>query len=93
MGNCWKKLYEKLQEKQKCPYCKKEKYIDESETAFLISTQGCRVCRIKLKYFYDENKITQSNRPNKPWNKKLSYSTDPFNNYAKNTIKVKGRYY
>ena len=92
MGNCWKKFYEKLQEKQKCPYCKKEKYTDESETAFLISTQGCRICRITMKYYHDDKNVLQRHRPNKPWNKKMSYEADPFENYTKNTIKVKGRY-
>ena len=46
------KLYEKTLPTEKCPYCKKKKIIGGKETAFLISTQGCRICRIKNKYYF-----------------------------------------
>ena len=46
------KLYEKIQPTEKCPYCKKNIIIGVKETVFLISTQGCRMCRIKNKYYF-----------------------------------------
>ena len=46
------KLYEKLQPTETCPYCKKNKIIGGKETVFIITTQGCRVCRIKNKYLF-----------------------------------------
>ena len=55
MGNLCNKLYYSLPMKEQCPYCKKYHYISEEETAFKISTSGCRVCRIKMKYFHDAN--------------------------------------
>ena len=68
MGNtCIKNinnLYYKLPAKEKCPHCKKNRYVSEKETAFVISTRGCRICRLKIKYFrkrnhYDEVTITR----------------------------------
>ena len=53
MGNCWKKMYYSLPRQEICPYCKKKQFISEQETAFKISTSGCRVCRIKMKYFQE----------------------------------------
>ena len=55
MGNCCIKLYEVMQEKQKCPYCKKKRYTDAKETAILISAQGCMYCRIERKIFPSTN--------------------------------------
>lgn len=51
MGNvCLKKLYKKMPVTEKCYLCKKERYIGGTETAFMISVRGCRVCRLKKKY-------------------------------------------
>ena len=63
MGNtCLKKvnnLYYKLPITEKCPQCKKKRYVSQQETAFLISTRGCRICRLKNKYyFYKNNEVT-----------------------------------
>jgi hypothetical protein len=86
MGNCWKKFYYSLPKQETCPYCKKKKFISEQETAFKISTSGCRVCRIKMKYFHDSNhKFIR-----KPSYDRI-YDCDTFNN-IRNT-RVKGRYY
>ena len=62
MGNCWKKLYYSIPIQETCPYCKKKQIISEQETAFKISTSGCRVCRIKMKYFHVdfEDKTTKN---------------------------------
>ncbi len=94
MGNLCNKLYYSLPMKEQCPYCKKKVYISETETAFKISTQGCRVCRIKMKYYFKPIKKENSQLTNtfikKPSYDKI-YDTDPFNNVK--TTKVKGRYY
>ena len=45
------KLYENIQPTEKCSYCKKNKIIGSKETAFVITTQGCRTCRIKINIF------------------------------------------
>ena len=86
MGNLCNKLYYSIPQRQKCPYCPKSPFISEQETAFKISTSGCRVCRIKMKYFHDSN----HNFERKPSYDRI-YDTDPFNNI--NNTKVKGRYY
>lgn len=59
MGNtCFKNinnLYYKLPVTEKCPYCKKNRYISKRETAFVITTRGCRICRLRMKYFVKRN--------------------------------------
>lgn len=59
MGNtCFKNinnLYYKLPVTEKCPYCKKNRYISKRETAFVITTRGCRICRLKMKYYNKHN--------------------------------------
>jgi len=88
------KLYEKTLSTEKCPYCKKKKIIGGKETAFLISTQGCRICRIKNKNYFKPVSITKV-----PVNQKLVkkpsynriYDPDPFNNVS--NTKVSGRYH
>jgi len=62
MGNYCIKLCEKLQTREKCPYCKKFIFVGKIETSFKIITQGCRVCRIKMKYF-DESSNTLGKNP------------------------------
>ena len=67
MGNFCNKLYYSIPHRQKCPYCPKSPFISETETAFKISTQGCRVCRIKMKYYFKKginllNKISANNK-------------------------------
>jgi len=89
MGNMCNKLYYSIPQRQKCPYCTKSPFISETETAFKISTQGCRVCRIKMKYYFKP--IDQKNALIKKPSYDRTYDTDPFNN-VKNT-KVRGRYY
>ena len=88
------KLYEKTLPTEKCPYCKKNKIIGVKETVFLISTQGCRICRIKNKYYFKPVTITKV-PVNQILVKKPSYNRiydpDPFNNVSKK--KVKGRYH
>ena len=63
MGNtCIKNinnLYYKLPVTEKCPHCKKNRYVSKSETAFLISTRGCRICRLKIKYFVKSNQYKE----------------------------------
>ena len=86
MGNCWKKMYYSLPRQEICPYCKKKQFISEQETAFKISTSGCRVCRIKMKYFHDRNHRFER----KPSYDRI-YDTDTFNNI--NNTKARGRYY
>lgn len=73
------KLYEVMQEKQKCPYCKKNIYTDAKETAVLISAQGCMCCRIERKYF--------------PLEKPLFPSTTNEDIFYANGCRSKGRYY
>ena len=88
------KLYYSIPRRQQCPYCKKKPYISETETAFKISTQGCRVCRIKMKYYFkpiNEKKQLTNTFIKKPSYDKI-YETDPYNNVK--TTKVQGsRYY
>lgn len=56
MGNtCIKNFYKKMPISEKCCICKKQRFIGGYETAFCISTQGCRVCRLKKKYFNTDN--------------------------------------
>ena len=90
------KLYEKTLPTEKCPYCKKKKIIGGKETAFLISTQGCRICRIKNKYYFKPVSVTITKVPvNQKLVKKPSYNRiydpDPFNNVS--NTKVSGRYH
>lgn len=48
MGNtCIKNFYKKMPISEKCSICKKQRFIGGAETAFRISTQGCKVCRLK----------------------------------------------
>ena len=93
MGNLCNKLYYSIPQRQKCPYCPKSPYISETETAFKISTQGCRVCRIKMKYYFKpiDDKSNSTNTYIRKPSYDRTYDTDPFNN-VKNT-KVRGRYY
>tara|TARA_B100001093_G_C26841339_1_gene1020719 strand:+ start:54 stop:341 length:288 start_codon:yes stop_codon:yes gene_type:complete len=95
MGNMCNKLYYSIPQRQKCPYCTKSPFISETETAFKISTQGCRVCRIKMKYYFKP--INDKKHPTNTFIKKPSYDkvydTDPFNNVTITQVKVKGRYY
>lgn len=56
MGNtCIKNFYKKLPISEKCCICKKQRFIGGDETAFRISTHGCKVCRLKQKYFNTDN--------------------------------------
>jgi len=63
MGNtCIKNinnLYNKLPDTEKCPHCKKNRYISNRETSFVISIRGCRICRLKMKY-YNKREVTVS---------------------------------
>lgn len=64
MGNtCIKNFYKKMPISEKCCICKKQRFIGGAETAFSISMHGCRVCRLKKKYFSadtnDEVSITR----------------------------------
>tara|TARA_B100001057_G_C22094590_1_gene660904 strand:- start:203 stop:424 length:222 start_codon:yes stop_codon:yes gene_type:complete len=64
MGNtCIKNFYKKMPISEKCCICKKQRFIGGDETAFRISMYGCRVCRLKKKYFSadtnDEVSITR----------------------------------
>ena len=53
MGNyCIKSMYKKMPVSEKCPYCKKQRFIGGDETAFRISIHGCKICRLKKKYFH-----------------------------------------
>ena len=48
MGNtCIKNFYKKMPISEKCCICKKQRFIGGAETAFRISTQGCKICRLK----------------------------------------------
>jgi len=91
MGNLCNKLYYTIPQRQKCPYCPKSPYISETETAFKISTQGCRVCRMKMKYFFKPIHYKSNSTDTRKLSYDRTYNTDPFNN-AKHT-KVRGRYY
>ena len=75
MGNYCGNLYKG---KQECPYCKRNKYVGTKETALLISTKGCMGCRLKNKYFMEENNLFSS--------------TDEYI-YLTNNGKRSGRYY
>ena len=56
MGNtCIKNFYKKVPISEKCCICKKQRFIGGDETAFRISMHGCRVCRLKKKYFNTDN--------------------------------------
>lgn len=56
MGNtCIKNFYKKMPISEKCCICKKQRFIGGDETAFRISSYGCRVCRLKKKYFNTDN--------------------------------------
>ena len=63
MGNtCIKNFYKKMPISEKCSICKKQRFIGGDETVFRISTYGCKVCRLKKKYFntdVDEVSITR----------------------------------
>ena len=96
MGNCWKKMYYSLPRQEICPYCKKKQFISEQETAFKISTSGCRICRIKNKYYFKPVSVSITKVPvNQKLVKKPSYNRiydpDPFNNVS--NTKVSGRYH
>jgi len=57
MGNtCIKQFYKKMPISEKCCICKKQRFIGGDETAFRISIHGCRVCRLRKKYFNTNNK-------------------------------------
>jgi len=85
------KLYEKIQPMETCPYCKNNKLIGGKETVFIITTQGCRVCRIKNKYLFKPVSITKVPLTN--LGRKPSYNRvfDTFHNVSNK--KVTGRYY
>lgn len=86
------KLYENIQPTEKCSYCKKNKIIGSKETAFVITTQGCRTCRIKNKYLFKPVSIKRvpiNNLARKPLYNRV-FDTDSFNCNNKNVI---GRYY
>ena len=93
MGNFCNKLYYSIPQKQKCPYCNKKVYINETETSIKILTQGCRVCRIKMKYYFKP--ITKKHHLINTFIKKPDYNKiynrEQFNNVKK--PKVEGRYY
>ena len=56
MGNtCIKQFYKKMPISEKCCICKKQRFIGGDETAFRISIHGCRVCRLRKKYFNTNN--------------------------------------
>ena len=56
MGNtCIKNFYKKMPISEKCCICKKQRFIGGDETQFRISVHGCRVCRLKKKYFNTNN--------------------------------------
>ena len=56
MGNtCIKNFYKKMPISEKCCICKKQRFIGGDETAFRISIHGCRVCRLRKKYFNTNN--------------------------------------
>jgi hypothetical protein len=53
MGNtCVKGFYKKMPISEKCSICNKQRFIGGDETAFRISIHGCKVCRLKRKYFH-----------------------------------------
>tara|TARA_R110001592_G_scaffold45957_6_gene146590 strand:- start:595 stop:876 length:282 start_codon:yes stop_codon:yes gene_type:complete len=93
MGNYCMKLYEKLQPTETCQYCKKNKIIGGKETGFIITTQGCRTCRIKNKYLFKPVSIIKvpiNNLGRKPSYNRI-FDPDPFHNVSNK--KVTGRYY
>ena len=90
MGNCWKKFYYSLPRQERCPYCKKNQFLDEKETAFKVSTQGCKICRIKMKYFHD-SRDNYTRTPARKTSYSRIYDTDPCR-FIRNT-KAEGRYY
>ena len=58
MGNtCIKNFYKKMPISEKCCICKKQRFIGGDETAFRISMHGCKVCRLKKKYFNTDEVI------------------------------------
>jgi len=60
MGNtCIKKFYKKMPQSEKCCICKKQRFIGGDETAFRITIHGCRVCRLRKKYFNTNTLITK----------------------------------
>ena len=95
MGNFCNKLYYSIPQKQKCFYCNKQVYISETETSKKISTQGCRVCRIKMKYYFKPirgkqhltNSFIENPECDKIYNRRL------ININNEKTTQVKGRYY
>jgi len=91
MGNYCMKLYEKIQPTETCPYCKKNKIIGGKETVFIITTQGCRICRLKNKYIFKPVSITKVSNDN--LGIKMSYKRVFEDNNNINNNKVTGRYY
>tara|TARA_B110000971_G_C19965652_1_gene480091 strand:- start:250 stop:525 length:276 start_codon:yes stop_codon:yes gene_type:complete len=91
MGNYCMKLYEKIQPTEKCPYCKKNKIVGDKETTFVITSQGCRICRLKNKYIFKPVSITKVSNDN--LGIKMSYKRVFEDNNNINNNKVTGRYY
>lgn len=56
MGNiCLKNIYNRMPVSEKCCICKKQRFVGGDETSFRISVHGCKVCRLKKKYFNKDN--------------------------------------